>query len=158
MNPVFIVIFIFLAVFGSVYMLKPSIRDQRLAKLRLDAIKLGLQVKLDKFKADSKKTGVRDDIVAARYLRFDADVKSQEFRWCVVRQAGWDTEGLPEGWSWHGNVNAPETSVLFHFLEQLSDDIVVVEVYDNRTCLMTTEGKATSVDMINQWIDQAKQL
>lgn len=158
MNPVFIVIFIFLAVFGSVYMLKPSIRDQRLAKLRLDAIKLGLQVKLDKFKADSKKTGVRDDIVAARYLRFDADVKSQEFRWSVVRQAGWDTEGLPEGWSWHGNVNAPETSVLFHFLEQLSDDIVVVEVYDNRTCLMTTEGKATSVDMINQWIDQAKQL
>ncbi len=158
MNPVFIVVFIFLAVFGSVYMLKPSIRDQRLAKLRLDAIKLGLQVKLDKFKADSKKTGVRDDIVAARYLRFDADVKSQEFRWCVVRQAGWDTEGLPEGWSWHGNVNAPETSVLFNFLEQLSDDIVVVEVYDNRTCLMTTEGKATSVDMINQWIDQAKQL
>ena len=55
-------------------------------------------------------------------------------------------------------MNAPETSVLFHFLEQLSDDIVVVEVYDNRTCLMTTEGKATSVDMINQWIDQAKQL
>lgn len=158
MNPIFIVIFIFLAVFGSVYMLKPSIRDQRLAKLRLDAIKLGLQVKLDKFKADSKKTGVREDIVAARYLRFYADVKSQEFRWCVVRQAGWDTEGLPEGWSWHGNANAPEVSVLSDFLEQLSEDVVVVEVYDNRTCIMTTESKETCVDLINRWIDQAAQL
>lgn len=158
MNPIFIVIFIFLAVFGSVYMLKPSMRDQRLAKLRLDAIKLGLQVKLDKFIADSKKTGVRDDIVAARYLRFDADAKSQAFRWCVVRQAGWDSEGLPEGWSWHGNASAPEISVLSDFLEQLSEDIVVVEVYDNRTCIMTTESKTTSVDMINRWIDQATRI
>jgi hypothetical protein len=76
MNPIFIVIFIALAVFGSVYMLKPSPRQQRLAELRLEAIKLGLQVKLETFKTDSKKMGVRDDVTATRYERFNPAVKS----------------------------------------------------------------------------------
>ena len=67
MSPLIIVVFIALAVFGSVYMLKPSPRQQRLAELRLEAIKLGLQVKLETFKTNSKKLGVRDDITATRF-------------------------------------------------------------------------------------------
>ncbi len=158
MNPVFIVIFIFLAVFGSVYMLKPSIRDQRLAKLRLDAIKLGLQVKLDKFKADSKKTGVRDDIVAARYERFNPDVKSQALRWCVVRQAGWDQEGLPEGWSWHNITKRPDLDKLNELLVRVSEDVVVIEAFDNRASVMTLENKGSSAELLNLWVDDAQKL
>lgn len=158
MSPIVIVVIIFLVVFGSVSMLKPSPRQQRLAKLRIDAIKLGLQVKLETFKVDSKKTGVRDDIVAARYLRLDTDVKSQSIRWCIVRQQGWDQEGLPAGWSWHSQAAMPDLLKLSQYIEQLSDDVVLVEVFDNRSSIMTTEGKSSSAEAINAWVDSAQQL
>lgn len=158
MSPIVIVVIIFLVVFGSVSMLKPSPRQQRLAKLRLDAIKLGLQVKLETFKVDSKKTGVRDDIVAARYLRFDPEIKSQAIRWCVVRQAGWDTEGLPEGWSWHNLEQGPDLEKLSQLLAEVSDDVQIVEAFDNRTSIMTVENKGSSAELINRWVDTAQQL
>ena len=139
-------------------MLKPSPRQQRLAKLRMDAIKLGLHVKLDTLKVNSKKTGVRDDIVAARYERFNTDVKSQALRWCVVRQAGWDQEGLPDGWSWHNMTKRPDLDKLNELLLKVSDDVVVVEAYDNRASIMTLENKGSSAELINQWVDDAQKL
>ncbi len=158
MSPLIIAVLIALAVFGSVYMLKPSPRQQRIAKLRLDAIKLGLQVKLDSYKVNSKKMGVREDIEGTRYLRFDPSNKSQQVRWCVVRQAGWEQEGLVEGWSWHNVEHKPGIDGLNRFLTSLSEDILLVEVCDNRTTLMTKENKGSTAEQINAWIDQAQQL
>ncbi len=158
MSPLIIVVLISLAVFGSVYMLKPSPRQQRLAALRLDAIKLGLQVKLLTFKVDSKKTGVRDDITATQYQRFKPEVKSQALRWCVVRQAGWEQEGLPDGWSWHNNNVKPNLEALNALLAELTVDVLLVEVYDNRTRLLTVENKSSSAEQLNTWIESAQQL
>jgi hypothetical protein len=158
MTPLIIVVLIILAVFGSVAMLKPSPRQQRLAKLRMDAIKLGLHVKLDTLKVNSKKTGVRDDIAAARYERFNPDVKSQALRWCVVRQAGWDQEGLPEGWSWHNITKRPDLDKLNVLLLKVSEDVIVVEAFDNRASVMTLENKGSSAELINLWIDDAQKL
>ncbi len=158
MSPLVIVVFIVLAVFGSVYMLKPSPRQQRLAALRLEAIKLGLQVKLDTFKSNSKKTGVRDDITATRYQRFNPGIKSQALRWCIVRQAGWEQEGLSEGWSWHDNVQQPDLEKLELLLSQVSADVQMIEVYDNRASILSIENKGSTAEMINQWIDSAQQL
>ncbi len=153
-----IVVIIILAAFGSVYMLKPSPRQQRLARLRYDAIKIGLQVKLETFKVDSKKMGVRDDIVAARYEILQPDVKSQALRWCVVRQAGWEQEGLPTGWSWHNVEKKPDLDKLKALLESMTDDVMVVEVYDNRANVMTLENKASTAAVIKQWIEAAQQV
>lgn len=158
MTQIIIAVLIILSVFGSVAMLKPSPRQQRLAKLRMDAIKLGLHVKLDTLKVNSKKTGVRDDIVAARYERFNTDVKSQALRWCVVRQAGWDQEGLPDGWSWHNMTKRPDLDKLNELLLKVSDDVVVLEAYDNRASIMTLENKGSSAELINQWVDDAQKL
>jgi hypothetical protein len=158
MSPVIIVVLIILAVFGSVYMLKPSPRQQRIAKLRLEAIKLGLQVKLDSYKVDSKKMGVREDVVATRYLRFNPAVKSQQVRWCVVRQTGWEQEGLPEGWSWNSYHAKPDIDGLSEYLLQLTVDVVLIEACDNRTTLMTLEHKASTAEQINIWLDHAQQL
>lgn len=158
MSPVVIVVFIVLAVFGSVYMLKPSPRQQRLAELRLEAIKLGLQVKLETFKVDSKKMGVRDDVIATRYERFNPAIKSQSLRWCIVRQSGWEQEGLPEGWSWNSLNQQPDGEKLSELLAGIGDDVQVVEVYDNRASLMTIESKASTAAMISDWIEQAQQL
>ncbi len=158
MNPLIIVVFIVLAVFGSIYMLKPSPRQQRLAALRLEAIKLGLQVKLDTFKVDSKKMGVRDDITATRYQRFNPGVKSQGLRWCIVRQAGWEQEGLAEGWSWNNLNQSPDLEKLSTLLAEVSDDVQVIEVYDNRASLISIESKGSTAEMINSWIESAQQL
>lgn len=158
MNPLFIVVFIVLAVFGSVYMLKPSPRQQRLAELRLEAIKLGLQVKLETFKPDSKKMGVRDDITATRYERFNPSVKSQVLRWCIVRQAGWEQEGLAEGWSWNNMDQRPNLEKLSELLSKVGSDVQVIEVYDNRASLITIESKSSTAELINDWIEFAQQL
>ncbi len=158
MSPLIIVVFIVLAVFGSVYMLKPSPRQQRLAELRLEGIKLGLQVKLETFKVDSKKMGVRDDITATRYQRFNPTIKSQELRWCVVRQAGWEQEGLIEGWSWNNMNQCPKLEQLSELLSAVGDDVQMIEVYDNRASLMTIESKSSTAELINAWIDTAQQL
>jgi hypothetical protein len=158
MNPLFIIVFIALAVFGSVYMLKPSPRQQRLAELRLDAIKLGLQVKLETFKTNSKKMGVRDDVVATRYERFNPAIKSQALRWCIVRQAGWEQEGLTEGWSWNNVDQRPDLEKLSELLSKVGSDVQVIEVYDNRASLMTIESKSSTAELINDWIDTAQQL
>ena len=158
MSPLIIVVFIVLAVFGSVYMLKPSPRQQRLAELRLEGIKLGLQVKLETFKVDSKKMGVRDDITATRYQRFNPAIKSQELRWCVVRQAGWEQEGLIEGWSWNNMNQCPKLEQLSELLSAVGDDVQMIEVYDNRASLMTIESKSSTAELINAWIDTAQQL
>jgi hypothetical protein len=158
MNPLIIVVFIILAVFGSVYMLKPSPRQKRLAELRLDAIKLGLQVKLKTFKTDSKKMGVRDDVMGTRYERFNPAIKSQAMRWCIVRQAGWEQEGLPEGWSWNNLVVRPNSEKLSELLSKVGDDVQVIEVYDNRASLITIESKSSTAVLINGWIESAQQL
>ena len=158
MTQIIIAVLIILSVFGSVAMLKPSPRQQRLAKLRMDAIKLGLHVKLDTLKVNSKKTGVRDDIVAARYERFNPDVKSQALRWCVVRQAGWDQEGLPEGWSWHNITKRPDLDKLNELLVRVSEDVVVIEAFDNRASVMTLENKGSSAELLNLWVDDAQKL
>jgi hypothetical protein len=158
MNPLIIVVFIILAVFGSVYMLKPSPRQKRLAELRLDAIKLGLQVKLKTFKTDSKKMGVRDDVMGTRYERFNPAIKSQSMRWCIVRQAGWEQEGLPEGWSWNNLVVRPNIEKLSELLSKVGDDVQVIEVYDNRASLITIESKSSTALLINDWIESAQQL
>lgn len=158
MNPLFIIVFIALAVFGSVYMLKPSPRQQRLAELRLEAIKIGLQVKLETFKPDSKKMGVRDDVIATRYERFNPAVKSQALRWCIVRQVGWEQEGLIEGWSWNSINQRPDLDKLTELLSQVGSDVQVIEVYDNRASLMTIESKSSTAELINGWIESAQQL
>ncbi|MFT7411109.1 MAG: hypothetical protein ACI9EX_001714 [Oleispira sp.] len=158
MNPLIIVVFIILAVFGSVYMLKPSPRQKRLAELRLDAIKLGLQVKLKTFKTDSKKMGVRDDVMGTRYERFNPAIKSQAMRWCIVRQAGWEQEGLPEGWSWNNLVVRPNSEKLSELLSKVGDDVQVIEVYDNRASLISIESKSSTAVLINGWIESAQQL
>ena len=158
MTPLIIVVLIALAVCGSVAMLKPSPRQQRLAKLRMDAIKLGLHVKLETFKVDSKKMGVRDDIVATRYERFIPEIKSHALRWCVVRQAGWEQEGLPEGWSWNNSNQRPDLNKLYELLVKVGDDVRVVEVYDNRASILTIESKTSVAEQINQWVLEAQPL
>ena len=158
MSPLIIIIAVVMAVIGSVMMLKPSAKQARLAEQRLEAIKLGLQVKLENFEPESEKNGVRNDIRGAQYLRFFPDVKSQQIKWRVVRQAAWDSEGLPESWSWHDKDSVPNLEKLNTLLKELPEDVLLVEAFDNRVALITEESKDSTALLINDWLEQVTRL
>src|SRR5690554_7477306 len=94
---IWVAVFGIMAILGSVFMLKPSRRDARLATLRFEAARQGLQLKQYTWEPDSKKTGVYDKIMATSYtfLR-PAATKQGELLFSVVGQKGWGGEGLPE--------------------------------------------------------------
>lgn len=142
-----IILAVTLSLFGSVYWLKPSARDTRLAKLRFDAIKMGLQVRQFTFKSDSAKNGVREDITGTSYTLM-TDVKQQggDVLFRVVGQPAWDNEGLPEGLSWHDKGTAEDARRVSEALAALDDDILLLEVFSNRVVLMAAEHKTASAE------------
>lgn len=154
-----VIILIALAVFGSVYMVKPSPRQKRLAEERLNAIKMGLQVKMENFTPDSKRNGVRDEIKGTLYTRIYPDVKSSDIVWRVVRQQGWESVGLPNGWSWHDESKEGETDLsgLSELLQTLPEDIYLIEKFENRIGILTGESKESGAENIQGWIETVKQ-
>lgn len=158
MSPLIIILAVVMAVIGSVMMLKPSAKQARLAEQRLEAIKLGLQVKLENFEPESEKNGVRDNIRGALYLRFFPDVKSQQVKWRVVRQPAWDSEGLAESWSWHDKDAMPDLDKLNSLLKALPDDVLLVESFDNRVALICEESQQCTALLINDWLEQVARI
>lgn len=134
-----------LAVLGSVMMLKPSARDTRLAALRFDAIKQGLQVRQFTWQPDPKKTGIHEPLMATSYSIMRAgQAKTGELRFCIVAQKGWDTEHLPAGFSWHKQGSAAEAEKISAALSELNDSLLLLEVWDNKVLLMATEKQGAS--------------
>lgn len=92
-----------LAVVGSVMWIRPSPRDQKLAKWRRDALMAGMKVRLQTLKAEPKNSGIRDDVEGVTYEWYNPEpVKLDKVTWAIVKADGWLQEGLPEGWSWYG--------------------------------------------------------
>ena len=144
-----------LSMFGSIYWLKPSPRDTRLAKLRFDAIKQGLQVRQFTFKPDAAKTGVRDDITGTTYtLQRPGSSQGGAFRFRVAGQPGWENDGLPDGLSWHDQGSADDARQLREALPQLQDDLLLLEVYENRITLMAAERKSASAAAYQHFMEQ----
>ncbi|WP_221799582.1 hypothetical protein [Oceanobacter mangrovi] len=151
-----------LMLFGSIYWLKPSARDQRLADLRLSAIRAGLQIRQQTFKVDSARSGVREDITATGYtLMLPAQPHGEKPRQAllfrVVGQTGWETAGLPDGWAWHDlpagkdhdrQLAAAEQLApqLVRLLSSLDDGLVMLEVFENRITLFPAEQKTASAE------------
>ncbi|MBM96569.1 MAG: hypothetical protein CMI09_12085 [Oceanospirillaceae bacterium] len=160
-----------LVVFGSIYWLKPSPRETRLANLRLAAIKLGLQVRHHTFKVDAAKTGVRDDITGTAYTRVipvqHSEAQKDELLFRIVGQAGWETDALPEGMAWHDwpgrnleresdawhSANRQVAERILPLLDALDDDVLLLEVFDNRATLIPAERKTAQADAYNALLD-----
>lgn len=137
-------------IIGSIYWLRPSPRETRLASLRFDAIRAGMQVREYTFKPDSAKNGVRDDIRATSYSynkpsSGEADgQKSGALKYRVVRQAAWDSEWLPDGLYWHDKGSEQDAQQVQAFLSSLDDEVLMLEVHERRVTVMTTENQTAS--------------
>lgn len=149
-----------MAIMGSVFWLKPSARDARLADLRFNAIRSGMQVRQFTFKPDAAKTGVRDDITATSYTWLKKatyengggheDVAGGELQFSVVRQPAWDQEFLPQGLSWHDKgdeaLARKHADKLAALLPELSDELLMLEVYERRVLMMTAEKQGANAE------------
>ncbi|MFY9178890.1 MAG: hypothetical protein WAO12_03805 [Venatoribacter sp.] len=134
-----------LAVVGSILMLKPNARDSRLAKLRMDALKEGLQVRQFIWQPKAEKTGVYNDINATSYsyARPLAN-KPGALKFSISKQKGWESEGLPEGYSWYQVGTAADAARFQQQLAQLNDEILLLEVWENKALLMAAEKPGAS--------------
>lgn len=150
-----IVVLVALSLFGSVYWLKPSARDTRLAKLRFDAIRNGLQIRQFTFKPEAARTGIRDDITGTSYtLLRPGQQQGGKLKFRVAGQPGWDNDGLPEGLSWHDQGTADDVRRLRDALPQLQDELLLLEVYDNRATLMAAEKQGASAAAYLHFLEQ----
>ncbi|ASP40476.1 hypothetical protein CHH28_18130 [Bacterioplanes sanyensis] len=146
---VWLIPLVIMAIIGSIFWLKPSKRDQRLATLRFDAIKAGLQVRQFTFKPQSEKNGVRDDVTATSYtLQAPGKNKAGELQYRIVSQPAWDNDGLPEGLWWDTQPNAAARQQLLTLLHehwpQLQDDLLMLEADERRVTLMVSERPSAS--------------
>lgn len=159
MNTLIIVV-IALVVFGSIYWLKPSPRDTRLAALRLAAIRSGLHVRQFTFKPNSAKTGVRDDIHATSYTLIDQEQGNKQtsdnndLQCRIVKQAAWENDGLPEGYSWHDQGSETLAKRFSELLPSFDDELLMLEVYLHQVTIMTAEHKTASADNYQQFMQQ----
>ena len=160
-----------LVVFGSIYWLKPSPRETRLANLRLDAIKLGLQVRHQTFQVDSAKTGIRENITGTAYTRViliqHNEQQKDELLFRLVGQSGWETDGLVEGLAWHDwpsralerdsdawhSANRSVAEKVLPLLQELDDDVLLLEVFKNRATLVPAERKTAQANAYDKLLN-----
>ncbi len=157
-----IFVFVGLALFGSIYWMKPSARDQRLSELRMAAIRSGIQVRQQTFRVDAAKTGVREDITATGYTLMmpqppHGEKARQQLLFRIVGQEGWEAAGLPDGWAWHDLPEAKDHEAavaraetlapqLVRLLSSMDDELKMLEVYENRIVLFAAEQKSASAE------------
>jgi len=164
-----IFVFVGLALFGSIYWMKPSARDQRLSELRMAAIRSGLHIRQHTFKVDAARNGVRDDITATGYTLTlppppHGEKQRQALLFRIVGQQGWETAGLPEGWAWHDLPQAKDRDaslakaeqlgpLLVRLLSSMDDELQMLEVFENRIVLFPSEQKNASAEKYLKVLD-----
>ncbi|WP_283786590.1 hypothetical protein QNI23_009085 [Bermanella sp. WJH001] len=120
--------FIALAIVGSVMWIRPSPRDQKLAKWRREALMAGMKVRLQTLKAEPKNSGIRDDVPGVTYEWFNPEPnKTDKVTWAIVKTDAWLQEGLPQGWSWYGKEMPVDLEKIKQIVETLPVEVNAIE-------------------------------
>jgi hypothetical protein len=120
--------FIALAIVGSVMWIRPSPRDQKLAKWRRDALVAGMKVRLQTLKAEPKNSGIRDDVPGVTYEWFNPEPnKTDKTTWAIVKVDAWLQEGLPQGWSWYGKEVSVDSEKIKQIVDALPLEVNAIE-------------------------------
>lgn len=153
MMPWILIGLVVFAIISSVLWLKPSPRDQHLSVLRMAALKQGLQIRQYTFKPRSEKNGIRDELRATSYSVMRAQsIKPGLLRYRIVRQAGWEQDGLPPGYSWHDPASALDHTHLMACLPRLTDTLLMLEVYEHRVAMMVAEEKQANAENYREFM------
>lgn len=154
-----IFVLVALSVFGSIVWIKPSPRQQEMARLRQQALGLGIRVQLSKFKGDPKTCGVQEEIECVSYCKDDNKIKKDGPVWCVGKGKGWDQQGLPDGWYWYNMPVLTDDflSRLNLLISSLPDNAVGIERSQGRRHIYWHEkGGDQALQQINQGLDDLR--
>lgn len=142
-----------LFIYGSFLMLKPNPRDARLAQLRLQAAQAGLHLRQYKWQSDPKKTGIYDSLFSTSYtLMRPEHNKPGELLYSIVKQKGWDTEHLPQGYAWHKIGTEEQAQHFNQQLEKLNDELLLIEVWENKISIMPKEETHASIENYQEFM------
>lgn len=123
-----VMVFIALVVVGSVMWVRPSPRDQKLAKWRRDAIMAGLKVRMQTLKAEPKNSGIRDDVEGISYEWFNPEPNKTDTRtWAIVKTDAWLKDGLPQGWSWYAQEVDIDPAKIAQIIQALPMEVNAIE-------------------------------
>ena len=105
----------------------------------------GLQVRQFVWQPDPKKTGIQEPLQATSYsLMRPGQAQPGELKYSLVARKGWDTEGLPPGFSWHKQGTAAQAAQVLALLPSLQDDLLLLEVREHQVLLMAKERQGAS--------------
>lgn len=150
-----------LVVVGAFMWLKPSPRDQRLAKLRADALINGFRITSLKVNDNSEQgriSGLKQ--IVTLYELSLVLVKENSSRFVVQRTTGESGAFLPEGWAWDDrqNLNDQHYQALAAILRGLPESIQLLALRSDTVGLSWNEADAgVSYDTLKEpLIDCAK--
>ena len=151
-----VMIVVALIVVGSVVWIRPSPRDQKLAKWRRDAIVAGLKVRMQTLKAEPKNSGIRDDVEGITYEWYNPEPdKLDKSNWAVVKVDGWLKEGLPEGWSWYDKEATSNLDDIVNAIETLPLKVNAIERTPISSRIIWNEnGKEFDAQMLKRYLQK----
>lgn len=154
MTALFIIVPI-LIVAGAFMWLKPSKRDQHLAKLRADALASGLKISSLKIPDTTEYGRVKQlNRIVTLYempLRLD---KQRLSRFTLIRTSADSGVFLPEGWAWHerNELSEADYDFLHSWLAQLPAGVEAVHLGADSVGLSWDEFDTDiSFDHLGQW-------
>ncbi|GAA6133272.1 hypothetical protein NBRC116188_00610 [Oceaniserpentilla sp. 4NH20-0058] len=144
-----------LVVVGSVVWVRPSPRDQKLAKWRGSAIMAGLKVRMQTLKAEPKNSGIRDDVEGITYEWYNPKPdKSDQLTWAVVKTDGWLKDGLPDGWSWYSTESKDIAEQIAEIIEQCPVEVNALERTPRSSRVIWNEnGKEFNPEQLRDYLE-----
>ena len=156
-----IISLVLLSLIGSVMWVMPTKRDKFLAKLRMEAKRLGFQIQLIKLTYPREKGHVdprKISTIAYRLLRgkITQDEHHHWKSWRVVRCETNASEGLNQGWGWavgERTLSESELSCLNSLLDDFSEDVLGVESTPIQTSVFWSERNESDMALIKQQLE-----
>ena len=155
---ILIISFVVLSLLGSVMWVMPTPRDKFLAKLRMEAKRLGFQVQLTKLIYPREKGEVEPrkvSTVAYRLLRgkISQDEHHHWKSWRVARCEANACEGLSTGWGWavgERTLSELHLQKLNEILAAIPKDVLGVESTPIQVSVFWSEKKEAEMQLIKE--------
>lgn len=147
-----------LVVAGAFMWLKPSKREQELAKLRSNALVRGLRIGSLKVPDLSEygRINQKQEIVTI-YQKSLREPRDETSRFTVVRTTGESGAYLPDEWAWHQRhlLDEAQYGVLADWLRKLPESVTVVALARDSVALSWDErDPGVSFDTLEGWLDE----
>lgn len=151
-----------LLVVGSFMWMRPSARDQFLAKLRAEALTSGFRISSLKI-PNTTELGRIDDSkeIVTVYVKNLTIVKTPTQPYTVIRTTGESGIYLPDGWQWHERVGLSEA--LMHriatFVATLPESVTVVSVSQTQAAISWDEkDPSVTFEHLSIWLTASAEL